>query len=163
VHPSPEGPLAQTARDTGIPAKRLLWGLVIVCVVWLFSSTVAVLRLSRSEYSQEVRAITAIRATHTAQSQYFSQFQRYATNLRELGRPRVGELASAQAADLISLDLVAGAKEGYQFDLSGDGTRYTITARPTTFNVTGRRTFFSDQSLIIHEHYGPERATAQDP
>ena len=164
MHASPEGPLAQTSRNTGMLTKRLLWGLVIICVVWLLSSTVAVPRLSRSAmYSKEVRAVIAIRAIHTAQSQYFSQFQRYATSLQELGRPRAGELASAQAADLISVDLFAGAQEGYEFDLSGDGTRYTITAIPATFNVTGCRTLFSDQSLIIHEHYGPELPTAQDP
>ena len=28
---------------------------------------------------------------------------------------------------------------------------------------SGSRTFFSDQNMTVHEHYGPEPATQQDP
>jgi hypothetical protein len=34
---------------------------------------------------------------------------------------------------------------------------------PKVYNSTGRRTFYSDQTLVIRENWGPEPATAQSP
>ncbi|MCC6393158.1 MAG: pilin, type IV, partial [Bryobacterales bacterium] len=38
---------------------------------------------------------------------------------------------------------------------------YTISAVPVAFGNTGRRTFFSDQTLVIRENWGQEPANAQ--
>jgi type IV pilus assembly protein PilA len=38
---------------------------------------------------------------------------------------------------------------------------YTINANPVSYNTSGSRSFYSDQSMVIHENYGPEPATAQ--
>lgn len=40
---------------------------------------------------------------------------------------------------------------------------YIIQAVPEVFNTTGSRTFYSDQSMVLHEHYGPNPATPEDP
>jgi hypothetical protein len=45
--------------------------------------------------------------------------------------------------------------------LTGGPAGYTIVAVPTVFNSTGRRTFFSDQTLVIRQNWGAEPATAQ--
>jgi type IV pilus assembly protein PilA len=79
------------------------------------------------------------------------QFGRYARSLTELG---------PSAADLIPADLSAGEKQGYKFTLTGTPTGYSIQAVPTAFGSTGSRTFYSDQSLIICENFGPQPATA---
>jgi len=137
--------------------------LLIVIAIILIIVTFAIPKLQRARMSaQETAAIVAIRTIHTAQVQYYSQFGRYATTLTELGPPTSGN-ANAAAADMIDATLAAGTKQGYKFTLAGLQGGYTISAIPETFGNSGSRTFFSDQSMAVHEHYGPEAATLQDP
>lgn len=106
--------------------------------------------------------MAAIRTIHTAQTQYYSQFNKYATSLAELGPPASGS-ANASSADMIGNDLANGKKQGYVFTVTGSQGGYVVSAVPETFNVGGSRTFYSDQTMVVHEHYGPEPATPQDP
>jgi prepilin-type N-terminal cleavage/methylation domain-containing protein len=133
--------------------------LLIVIAIILIIATIALPKLNRARmYSQETAAIGAIRTLHTAQTQYFSQFGRFAASLQELGPPASGGPSPA-SADLISGDLAAGTKSGYKFTMTGGPGGYTINASPEAYNSTGSRTFFSDHSLVIRENYGQEPAT----
>jgi len=133
--------------------------LLIVVAIILIIITIALPKLSRARMqSQEVAAIAAIRTLHTAQVQYYSTYNRYAVSLAELGPPASGS-ANASAADLIGNDLSGGEKSGYKFTVTGNQGGYAINAQPVAFNSSGSRTFFSDQSMVIHENYGPEPAT----
>ena len=137
--------------------------LLIVIAIMLIIITIALPKLSRSRmYSQEVAAIAAIKTIHTAEVNYYSQFNKYAESLAALGPPASGP-ANATAADMIGNDLSNGTKQGYKFTVAGTPGGYTVLAVPEYYNSSGSRTFFSDQSMVIHEHYGPEPATAQDP
>ena len=100
--------------------------------------------------AHEIAAIQSIRTIHTAEVQYYSQNGRYAASFAEL-------------ADLIGPELATGQRNGYQFTLSPNGTGYQITAVPVTFNVTGSRTFFSDQTLVVRQNRGAGPATANSP
>jgi uncharacterized surface anchored protein len=64
---------------------------------------------------------------------------------------------------MIGNDLANGLKTGYRFTVTGTPGGYVVNAIPENFNSTGSRTFYSDQSMVVHEHYGPEPATLQDP
>ena len=110
-------------------------------------------------YAFETAALKAIQTLNTAQVQYNSAFGRFATSLTELG-PSDGGTSHASAADLISGHLASGEKLGYKYTLTGTPGGYAITAVPSAFGLTGSRTFFSDQSLVIRENYGQEPATA---
>jgi hypothetical protein len=44
--------------------------------------------------------------------------------------------------------------------LTGTQGGYVINANPIAYNSSGSRTFYSDQSMVIRENYGPEPATA---
>jgi type IV pilus assembly protein PilA len=135
--------------------------LLIVIAIILIIVTIALPKLNRARmYSQETAAIGAIRTIHTAQVQYMSTFGRFATSLLELGPPASGG-PSAAAADLIGNDLAQGEKSGYRFTVTGNQGGYAINASPISYNTTGSRTFYSDQSMVIHENYGPEPATPQ--
>jgi prepilin-type N-terminal cleavage/methylation domain-containing protein len=137
--------------------------LLIVIAIILIIITIAVPKLQRARmYSQETAAIAAFRAIHTAQVQYYSQYNRYATSLTELGPPASGA-ASPAAADLIGNDLSGGEKQGYKFTLTGNPGGYVINASPVAYNSSGSRTFYSDQSMVVHQNYGPEPATANSP
>lgn len=137
--------------------------LLIVIAIILIIITIALPRLSRARmYTQETAAIAAIRTIHTAQVTYYSQYSKYATSLAELGPPASGS-ANASASDNIGNDLANGLKQGYRFTVTGNQGGYIVSAVPDAFNTSGSRTFYSDQSMVVHEHYGPEPATPQDP
>jgi type IV pilus assembly protein PilA len=137
--------------------------LLIVIAIILIIITIALPRLSRARmYSQETAAIGALRTLHTAQVQYYSQYGKYAASLTELGPPASGA-ASPAAADLIGNDLSGGDKSGYKFTLTGNQAGYVINGNPIAFGSSGSRTFYSDQSMVIRQNYGPEPATANSP
>lgn len=110
-------------------------------------------------YGNEMAAVRWIATIHTAQTQYFSQFGKYAGSLAELGSPASGK-AGPTAADLIPGDLARGKKSGYVFAVSRSSTGYTVTARPEVFHSTGRRSFYSDQTVVLRQQWGPEPANA---
>ncbi len=137
--------------------------LLIVVAIILIIITIALPKLGRARMqAQEVSAIAAIRTLHTAQVQYYSTYGRFAVSLAELGPPASGS-ANASAADLIGNDLSGGDKSGYKFTLTGNQAGYVINASPVAFNSSGSRTFYSDQTMVIHQNSGPEPATPTSP
>ena len=133
--------------------------LLIVVAIILILAAIAAPKLNQNRmHTQETAAIRQITTIHTAQTQYYSQFGRYATALSELGPPASGQAGPA-ASDLIPEDLAKGKKTGYNFTVVGGPNGYTVTAVPEVFGNTGRRTFFSDQTLVIKENWGAEPAT----
>lgn len=136
-----------------------LMELLIVVAILLIIGAIAVPRLNTARMqSQEMAAVRQIGTIHSAQTMYFSQFGKYAQSLTELGPPASGQ-PGPQGADLLPGDLAAGAKTGYQFTLTPTPTGYAVNANPMTYNSTGRRTFYSDQTLVVRENWGQEPAT----
>jgi len=138
--------------------------LLIVIAIILIILAVAMPKLNRARmYSQEMAAIQAIKTIHQGETQYYSQFGKYATSLAELGPPTTGGAAGPGAADLIQEDLATGEKQGYKFTISASPTGYVINATPVSFGTSGSRTFFSDQSMMIRQNFGQEPATVTSP
>ena len=96
-----------------------------------------------------------------AQTSNYSQFGRNAESLLQLGPASGGGQPGPAAADLISPDLATGQKSGYIFTVTPTKEGYAITAVPQVFGQSGRRTFYSDQTLVVRENWGAEPATAQ--
>ena len=137
--------------------------LLIVVAIILILAAIAAPKLNQNRmHAQETAAINEIRTIHTAQTQYYSQFGRYATNLTELGPP-AGGAEGPSAANLIPGELAKGLKSGFKYTMVGGPNGYTISAVPEAFGNTGRRTFFSDQSNVIRENWSAEPATATSP
>lgn len=137
--------------------------LLIVIAIILIIAAIAVPKLNNQRMNaQEMAAIRQIGTIHTAQTQYYSQFGRYAATLAELGPPTSGQ-AGPQAADLIPRTLSEGKNTGYVFTVAASPLGYTVNANPEIFGNTGRRTFFSDQTLVIHQNWGQEPATVNSP
>jgi len=133
--------------------------LLIVIAIILIIITIAMPKLTNAKkFAQETAALRAIQTIHTAEVQYNSQYGRYAVSLVELGPPASGA-ASAAAADLIGNDLANGTKQGYKFTVAGNAGGYIVNANPVTYGTDGNKTFFSDQTMTIHENVGPEPAT----
>jgi type IV pilus assembly protein PilA len=129
--------------------------LLIVVAIILILATIAVPKLNQNRmHAQETAAIKQIGTIHAAMTQYYSQFGRFPTSLQELG-PAQGGNPGPQAADLIPGDLAAGKKSGYIFEVRPTASGYEVLARPEVYGSTGRRAFYSDQTLVIRENWGP--------
>ncbi len=137
--------------------------LLIVIAIILIIITIALPRFSSAQrYAKETSALGAIRTIHTVQVQYYSQYGKYASSLTELGPPSSGA-ATPAAADLIDGTLATGEKGGYKFTVGPNSGGYVINANPVAFGVSGSRTFYSDQSMVLRQNFGPEPATANSP
>lgn len=140
--------------------NRTGFSLIAMTVLIAIGTSVACLRLHRS--APELDAIKGIQTIHQAEAQYKSQYGVFAVTLRELGPPRSGR-ATPSAADLIGDNLSNGVRAGYKFALTGNATGYVITAEPVAFGSTGSRTFYSDQTMVMHQNFTAEPATASSP
>lgn len=134
--------------------------LLIVIAIILIITAMALPKLNRARMQAfEASALKSISTIHTAQTQYYSQFGKFAATLTELGPPSSGN-ANAAASDLIPSDLAAGEKSGYKFTLQATPLGYSVNANPVAFGNTGSRTFYSDQSLVLRANDTAEPATA---
>ena len=137
--------------------------LLIVIAIILIIAAIAVPKMNRQMMAaHEMAAIRQVGTIHQAQTQYYSQFGKYATTLTELGPPASGA-AGPSAADLIPKILADGKNSGYLFTVAGSPTGYSITAMPEAFGNTGSRTFFSDQTLVVRNNYTAEPANLNSP
>mgnify|MGYP001382687209 FL=1 len=146
-------------RRAGFTLIELL--IVIAIIVVLISAAAP----KFSQYlmnARETAAMSAIRTIHTAQTQYSSQFGRFATSLQELGPPTGGE-EGPSAANLIPSDLAQGVKGGYKFVMEATPTGYRIIATPLAYNRDGRRSFYSDQTMVLRQNWGSDPAGPNSP
>lgn len=137
--------------------------LLIVISIILIIAAIAVPKMNTQLMAaRETAAIQTIKTIHQVETQYYSQFGQYATTLAQLGPPASGA-AGPNAADLISGDLASGKKSGHRFTIMGTPTGYAVSVVPEQFNSSGRRTFYSDQTLVIRQNWTAEPATAASP
>jgi type IV pilus assembly protein PilA len=155
-------PLARRKARTRQQGFSLIELLIVIAII-LIILAIAVPKMSQSRmHAQEMAAIAEVQTVNKAELQYYSQFGQYATTLTQLGPP-AGGAQGPQAADLIPAGLASGSASGYNFTIAQIPTGYSVTAVPKAFGSTGRRTFYSDQSGVVHENWGQEPATAQSP
>jgi type IV pilus assembly protein PilA len=56
-----------------------------------------------------------------------------------------------------------GGKGGFKFNLQPSQSGYSVVVTPEAYGASGTHTYYSDQSMSIHQHSGQEPATANDP
>jgi type IV pilus assembly protein PilA len=145
---------SSTHRRRGFSLIELL----IVIAIILIIAAIAVPKMNQQLMAaNETAAIQHIRTIHAEQTQYYSQFGKYGESLAALGPPASGAAGPA-AADLIPKDLAEGKKSGYLYTLEVTPTGYAITAIPEKFSSSGRRSFYSDQTLVVRNSWTAEPA-----
>jgi len=137
--------------------------LLIVIAIILIILAIAVPKLGSARMNaSEMAVYKELQTINTMQTQYMSQFGRFATTLAELGPPTSGG-PGPQAADLIPTALAQGEKDGYIFTMTATPSGYTLNANPKVYNTTGRRTFYTDQNMIYRQNWSAEPANASSP
>jgi prepilin-type N-terminal cleavage/methylation domain-containing protein len=140
-----------------------LMELLIVIAIILVIAAIAVPQMNKQLMSaHEMAAIRQITTIHQGETQYYSQFGRYAVSLTELGPPASGS-PGPNAAEIIPKVLADGKNSGYIFTVTGTPTGYAVTAVPEAFNSSGRRTFYSDQTLVVRNNWSQEPANVNSP
>ena len=154
--------MGQTIRRRGSRGFSLIELLIVVAII-LILAAIAVPKLNQNRmFAQEAAAVQQVHTIHKALAQYYSQFGKFPTTLAELGPPASGQ-AGPTGADLIPSELAQGKKSGYIYTLQQTPLGYSINANPEAFGSTGRRTFYSDQTMVIRQNWGSEPASATSP
>jgi prepilin-type N-terminal cleavage/methylation domain-containing protein len=137
--------------------------LLIVISIILVILAIAVPKMNtQMQGAREMAVIREIGSIHQAETQYYSQFGKYAGNLSQLGPP-VSGADGVEAANIIPKVLADGKKNGFIYTLTATPSGYAVTAVPESFGNSGRRTFYSDQTLVIRNNWGQEPATPASP
>lgn len=153
----------QMTRRRALRRGFSLIELLIVIAIILIIAAIAVPKFNQQRMlANEMAVLRELDAFYSAQTQYYSQFGKYAAVLTELGPPTSGT-SGPNGADLIPKLLAEGSHNGYKYTLTGAAGTFTITAIPESFGSTGRRTFFLDQTKSVKQNWSQEPATAQSP
>ena len=162
-------PVAQPDTRQRITRRRALRRgfslieLLIVIAIILIIAAIAVPKFNQQRMlANEMAVLRELDTFYNAQTQYYSQFGKYATVLTELGPPTSGAFGP-NGADLIPKLLAEGSHNGYKYTMTGTPSTFAIGAIPESFNNTGRRTFFMDQTKSVKQNWSQEPATAQSP
>ncbi len=155
--------------------------LLIVVAIILIIAAIAIPNLLRARMAaNESSAVGSLRTINTADATFLSTYgHNFAPSLTALGGATTNAPVCTQA-NLVDNVLGAAAqpasKSGYSFiytagapdpadvGICSSVTTYTITATPLTYNGTGTRSFFTDQSGVIRgADDGGAASTVADP
>jgi prepilin-type N-terminal cleavage/methylation domain-containing protein len=137
--------------------------LIIVMAIILILGAIAIGEVNQQiMMAHETSAVQEIKTIHTAEAQYYSQFGHYAPDLGALG-PHGARAMGPEGAGLIPPNLASGKKGGYLFEVGPTPDGYAVSAVPQKFGNTGRRSFYSDQTLVTRQSWSAEAANANSP
>jgi len=114
--------------------------MIVVAIIALLAA-IAIPNLLRARLNaNEAAAVSALKTVASSAISFRSVNAAYPANLAAL---------SGATPPYIDAVLGGGAKQGYNFALTGAANTFTATARPQTYQTTGVRSFFVDESGVI--------------
>lgn len=128
--------------------------IMIVVAIIILLAAIAIPNLLRARLNaNESAAVGATKTVVSAAISYRSVNNAYPGNLSVL---------SSATPEYIDDVLGGGSKQGYDFNLAGSTNTFTVTAWPQTYQTTGVRSFFADESGVIRSTDDGGNATASD-
>jgi len=149
-------------RRTDRPQAFTIIEVLVVVAILVLLASVGVMQLSRAQIvTREQLAISNLRTLSKACHWYFLSQQDYPPNLASLGSANPPFVEAQLAAD-------PATKQGYRFTYvpAGGGppvATFELHARPVSYLVSGERSFYTDQSLIVHATSANSPAGPGDP
>jgi len=132
-----------------------LMEIIIVVTIISLLAAIAIPNLLRAKISaNESSAISALKALTSAAITYRSSHSSYPVNLSAL---------IAESPPYIDSVLAGGTKQGYNFNFTGYAYTFEATANPVTFNRTGKRYFFVDESGVLRYNETNEATNSSSP
>lgn len=162
-------------RDRGFTILEVL---IVVAIILLIAG-IAIPNMMRAKQSaNEASATSSLRMLNQAEVTFSASYSSgYTEGLNRLGPPSAGQPAGVDRADLVD-PILAGLspggsdtgflKSGYIFVYTpataafGTVAAYQITADPQARGSTGRRSFFTNEPLVIRSN-PTAAATVGDP
>jgi len=157
--------LLETAQMRDRQAGFSLIELLVVVAIILIIAAIAVPNFLRAKISaNESSAVSSVHAIDTAEISYSSMFSNigYSVQLADLGTGGISPCPGiATASCFIDPALASGTKSGYNFtyqqnNAANPAVQFTINADPVMPDITGQKSFYSDESNIIrYQSPGP--------
>jgi hypothetical protein len=97
----------------------------------------------------EMAAVERVKDIQHAQAVCRDQFGKFAVRLEELG--------------IFGLVPDQRLQRWYRFTMSATPDGYTIHADPVEYGRAGRRSFYSDETLVVRNNWEPGPASAASP
>jgi type IV pilus assembly protein PilA len=152
---------SRAAKRQGTGGFSLIELLIVVAII-LIIAAIAIPNFIRARMAaNESSAVSSIHAVNTAEIQYASTYPTvgYSVSLTALGPAGSG---------FIDTVLAGGSKSGYMFTYvqnpaDSPSDAYTINADPITRNVTGTRSFYSDQTNTTRYNLSAAAASTDPP
>jgi type IV pilus assembly protein PilA len=126
--------------------------LVVVAITMTLAAIATVGYKEVQLRARETAAIQHVQTLLKAQTQYYAVYRRYAPQIAELG-----------TEGLIPEHLAAGSLGGYVFELEAQETTFRVQARPNPFETSGKRSFFTDETLVVRQTKENRPAARNDP
>ena len=128
--------------------------IMIVVAIIILLAAIAIPNLLRARLNaNESAAVGAVKTIVSASISYRAVNSGYPTNITEL---------SDATPEYIDDVLGSGDKQGYTFELTGSTNTFTTIAYPQSYQTTGVRSFFADESGVIRSTDDGGNATVGD-
>lgn len=138
-------------RPSGFSLVELL---VVVMVILVIAAIAIPSMVQARMQANEAAAVASMKTIQTAEALYANEFpdEGYAPAMQQLG-PNGSDCdppGKNNSCIIMDESLISGLKNGYVFQLTGDGKKpsadYTVTAMPASTGFSGRCGFSSGQS-----------------
>lgn len=131
--------------------------LIVVAIIGILAAIAVPNLLASKRAANEGSAISALRTVASAQITYQAIYGNNSFAATGV------DLATVKLIDDILGAPSPAKKSGYNFTITGSGSRYEVTAEPVTYGTTGTRSFYTNEVGVIYYTVSATAGTRASP